>query len=122
MSIQRTVSATEDYIAQVDLFTTGDGPGTEIVGEGDYRARFLLARKGTAIPGKLAKRLAIDENFKLPPVIREDPNAQKKIADLRLQIGKLQAHLDSLLSAGKTISPEEISARSTRPEKPAAQR
>lgn len=98
MSIQRKSVTFEDYIAQIDLFLTNDGSdgkGCEIVGEGDYRARFLLARKGSSIPAKLAKRLGIDENFKLQPVQTEPP---------------------------KTAAPEEIKGRSTRPEKPAAER
>lgn len=96
----RTVStSTEDYIAQVDLYTTSDGPGTEIVGEGDYRARFLLARKGTPIPGKLAKRLGIDENFKLQPVQKAPPE-----------------------EAAATVAPEQISSRSKRPQEPQATR
>lgn len=104
MSIRTVTSQTEDYIAQVDLYTTGDGPGTEVVGEGDYRARFLLARKGSAIPGKLARRLGIDEDFKLQPVQREAPKPKAPAAST------------------KTVAPEEISTRETRPEKPEATR
>ena len=121
MSIRAATPDIQDFVAQVDLYTTGDGPGTEVVGEGDYRARFLLARRGSPIPGKLAKRLGIDENFKLQPVIPEDPNQANAEARILEKIVGLEGELAKLRKV-RTVSPEEIRSRSTRPEKPTTER
>ena len=81
------------YIAQERLWLTTDG---KIVKDGDVRAAQLLAPSGGTIPEKLAKRIGLDKGAKIEPL-------QK-------------------LESPKTIAPETISERSTRPESPPSRR
>jgi hypothetical protein len=93
---------THEFVATEDLFLTANFPVTgekTIVSAKDWRAGILLARKGTSIPERLAKQLGITETLDIAPTQLEPPKA-----------------------AEKTVAPEEIESRETRPEKPAARR
>ncbi len=93
------------YVANQKVFLTADG---KLVQDGDHRATQLLAVKGALLSEKLGKRFSLDK-AKLEP----------------LEKGTGIKHGFSLSNSGfnnppkvATIDPEEISARSTRPETP----
>lgn len=83
------------FVSQERLWLTSDG---KIVRDGDWRASQLLVAKGGVIPEKLAKKLGLDKGVTVLDFQSEPP------------------------SKAKAVSPEDIAARSTRPEKPSAER
>lgn len=92
---------TADLVATEDLFLTADytrnGDKTIVTGK-DYRAAILLARKGDSIPATVWKQLGGDlSKLKVAETLEAPPGA-------------------------KTVAPEQIASRTTRPEKPAAER
>lgn len=93
VEIKPIKSDSAGFTATERLFLTRDG---KIVQEGDYRASMLLAPKGGVIPVKLAERIGLAKGIKIEPLERSP--------------------------AKKTIAPEDIDTRSTRPEKPSDKR
>ena len=92
VEIKRIKQESHGYIAQERLWLTTDG---KIVLDGDWRAAQLLASKGSVIPEKVAKRLNFGNGINVEPFEKEPR---------------------------KTVAPEEIATRHTRPEKPTAER
>lgn len=91
----------QELVADADLFLTEEfaksGKAVFVTAD-DYRAAILVARKGDLIGAKLAKQIGLTENSVVEKTVREAPKP------------------------AKTISNEDISSRSTRPEKPSEKR
>lgn len=97
-------------VAQEKLFLTSDG---KIVLEGDRRAATLLAAKGQVVPEKLAKRLKLD-SAKVEPLEKAATGIESATGGFHVKHGGF--------NHPATTAPEDISSRSTRPEKPASVR
>lgn len=80
------------FVSEERLWLTVDG---RVVRDGDYRASQLLVAKGGTIPDKLARKLKLDKGVKIEALETAPP---------------------------KTVAPEEIQGRQTRPEKPSEAR
>lgn len=93
---------TGGYLSPERVYTTRDG---KIVREGDARAAQLLAVKGGIIGEKLAVRLGIDKGAKIETM-------QKPEAKSDFVFGGAQKKPEP-----KTVAPEAIQERSTRPER-----
>lgn len=93
----KTAEKSQELVASEDLFLTSEfvtkGDITIVAGK-DPRAAILLARKGTSIEATTLKKLGGDAS--------------------RLKISETQE--------ARTVAPEQIASRTTRPEKPAAER
>lgn len=87
-------------VADEDLYL--DREGKLLLADGDARASSLLARKGQPIPQKIADRLKLSKESK-PELL------QKVDLKAKINFGGKQA---------KTLAPEQIEKRETRPESP----
>jgi len=84
------VSERVDLVATEDLFVAADGK--TVVGKGDKRVTFVLARKGDVVDSATIKRLNLSKDTEIDG------------------------------SVGTFVAPEEIETRATRPEKVKATR
>jgi len=89
-------SKSDVIVANERLFLTRDEKS--VVREGDHRAASLLAPKGGIIPERIAARLGLNKGTKVEPLEKAP--------------GKKEAKAEE----PKTVAPEQIQERQTRPE------
>jgi len=95
---------TNGYVAPERVYATRDG---KLVRDGDVRACQLVAVKGGLIPEKLAKRLGIDKGAGIEALQRPEKSD--------FNFGGMQTKKEAKPEP-KTVAPEAIQERSTRPE------
>lgn len=95
------------YVVKEKLWLTSDG---RIVHDGDHRAAQLLGVKGTVLSEKAAKRLGLDKGVKVEALEKGEVKPTVVFGPSKSESKKE----DPVKSA--VVSPEEIEARSTRPQ------